>query len=309
MKVVYTTKESLTSGVKAFYHGRLMRVTKKKKSGGGGWLLFWLAFLIGITILFVLNLERMKETLNQTRVLERFFPGSGTGDDPAADLERHIQELASAAAGEANAESEAASPAGLVSRNGEAETEPASPALDVPVPLDETAAEIAAQKERDAAQPPQTTAAAHGTPGSGTAAKTVERLVYLMKVDSAGTILWTSVKRTLPAGDSPLLDALNVLIKGPSAAEEKQGLISLIPKNTKIRNATVRGNTAYINFSEDFLFNTYGVEGYASQRKQIVLTATEFSNVQDVQILIEGKRVDYLGEGVWIGSPVGRDML
>jgi hypothetical protein len=79
-------KRVIDEGVKAFYHGRLMRAAGKKKSGGGGWLLFWLAFLIGITILFVLNLERMKETLNQTRVLERFFPGSGTGDDPAADL-------------------------------------------------------------------------------------------------------------------------------------------------------------------------------------------------------------------------------
>ncbi|MDR0448242.1 MAG: hypothetical protein LBH07_06195 [Treponema sp.] len=41
----------------------------------------------------------------------------------------------------------------------------------------------------------------------------------------------------------------------------------------------------------------------------MVLTATEFNNVKDVQILIDGKRVDYLGEGIWIGSPVGRNML
>jgi spore germination protein GerM len=113
----------------------------------------------------------------------------------------------------------------------------------------------------------------------------------------------------LPASDSPLQDTLEQLIRGPSALEEKQGLISLIPKNVKILNAVVRGNTAYISFNEDFLFNTYGVEGYAGQRKQIVLTATEFSNVKDVQILIDGKRVDFLGEGVWIGSPISRNML
>jgi spore germination protein GerM len=71
----------------------------------------------------------------------------------------------------------------------------------------------------------------------------------------------------------------------------------------------VRGSTAYISFSEEFQYNTFGVEGYAAQLRQIVWTVTEFTNVSDVQILIEGRRVDYLGEGIWIGSPLDRDML
>jgi spore germination protein GerM len=73
--------------------------------------------------------------------------------------------------------------------------------------------------------------------------------------------------------------------------------------------AAIQGNTAYINFSEDFLFNTYGIEGYAGQIRQVVWTATEFASVKDVQILVEGKRVDYLGEGIWIGSPLDRNSL
>jgi spore germination protein GerM len=41
-----------------------------------------------------------------------------------------------------------------------------------------------------------------------------------------------------------------------------------------------------------------------------VWTATEFPNVVTVQVLIEGRRVDYLGsEGIWIGGPLGRDSL
>jgi spore germination protein GerM len=106
-----------------------------------------------------------------------------------------------------------------------------------------------------------------------------------------------------------MLDVLQSLLQGPSAEERHRGLISLIPQGTRIINATVRGETAYINFSEEFQYNTYGVEGYAAQLKQVVWTATEFSNVKDVQILIEGRRVDYLGESVWIGSPLSRDML
>jgi spore germination protein GerM len=106
-----------------------------------------------------------------------------------------------------------------------------------------------------------------------------------------------------------MLDSLNALLAGPSAAERQRGLVSLIPRNTRILSATVRGATAYISFSEDFQYNTYGVEGYAAQRQQIVWTATEFSTVKDVQILIEGRRVDYLGEGIWIGSPISRESL
>ena len=51
------------------------------------------------------------------------------------------------------------------------------------------------------------------------------------------------------------------------------------------------------------------MEGYAGQIRQIVFTITEFPNIKSVQILIEGRRLDYLGEGVWIGSPLGRESL
>ena len=101
-------------------------------------------------------------------------------------------------------------------------------------------------------------------------------------------------------------DVLNALLSGPSAEELNRGVVNLIPQNTRMLSAIVRGNTAYINFSEDFLFTTFGVEGYVAQLRQIVWTVTEFQNIHDVQILIEGRRMDYLGEGIWIGSPISR---
>jgi spore germination protein GerM len=106
-----------------------------------------------------------------------------------------------------------------------------------------------------------------------------------------------------------MLDVLQALLQGPSAEEQRRGLISLIPPGTRIisRATTVRGNTAYVNFSDDFMINAYGVEGYAGQLRQIIWSITEFSNIKDVQILVEGRRVDYLGEGIWIGSPLSRD--
>jgi spore germination protein GerM len=106
-----------------------------------------------------------------------------------------------------------------------------------------------------------------------------------------------------------MMDSLHSLIAGPNAEEKGQDLISLIPPGTRLLAVTVRGNTAYISFSEEFQYNESGVEGYAAQLRQIVWTATEFSNVKDVQILIEGRRIDYLGEGIWIGSPLSRESL
>lgn len=144
-------------------------------------------------------------------------------------------------------------------------------------------------------------------PPLSAAAETRSRNIYFTQVDRDGTVLRSKVSRKLTVSDSPMLDSLNALLAGPTAEEQRRGLVNLIPANTRILSAIVRGSTAYISFSEDFQYNTYGVEGYAAQLKQIVWTATEFSNINDVQILIEGRRVDYLGEGIWIGGPISRE--
>lgn len=112
----------------------------------------------------------------------------------------------------------------------------------------------------------------------------------------------------IPATDSPLSDAINALLGGPTEGEIRSKLISLIPRGTKLLGINIRGSTAIIDLSEAFMYNHYGIEGYSAQLKQIVYTATSFSSVQDVQILVEGKVRDYLGgEGVFIGKPLSRN--
>jgi spore germination protein GerM len=174
---------------------------------------------------------------------------------------------------------------------------PAAQAPETPPPGVNQAAATAAIKS--AAAP-----AKNSSPGSDR-----ERNLYFTQVDSAGTIIRTRVTRNIPASDSPMVDSLKALLAGPNAEEQRRGLMSLIPRGVRILSATVRGSTAYISFSEEFQYNTYGVEGYAAQLRQIIWTATEFPTVKDVQVLIEGRRIDYLGEGIWIGSPLGRDSL
>jgi spore germination protein GerM len=130
-----------------------------------------------------------------------------------------------------------------------------------------------------------------------------------MRLDPEGSILRIRVTRQIPVSDSPLIDTLQALLRGPSPEEARQGLMTLIPEDARILSALVRDQTAYLNFNEEFQFNTYGMEGYVAQLRQVVWTATEFPTVADVQILIEGRRLDYLGESIRIGSPLSREGL
>ena len=114
------------------------------------------------------------------------------------------------------------------------------------------------------------------------------------------------INRRLPVSETPMTDVLRSLLEGPSSGESGRGLLSLIPQGTRILSAEVRGNTAYLNFSDEFQYNRWGAEGHFNQVRQVVFTATEFPAIFDVQILINGRQVDYIGESTWIGSPLSR---
>jgi hypothetical protein len=131
--------------------------------------------------------------------------------------------------------------------------------------------------------------------------------LYFIRVDDDGTISRHDVQRTVSVSDSPMTDALEALMAGPDADDISRGFISLIPAGTRLLSAQVRGSTAYLNFNDAFMYNRYGIEGYAGQLKQIVYTATVYPTVKDVQILIDGQKREYLGgDGVYIGKPLSR---
>ena len=134
---------------------------------------------------------------------------------------------------------------------------------------------------------------------------TIKAKICFVAIDSEGPVVRKIVSRSVHK-DSPMGDALNQLISGPSAGEEKTGCRTLIPAGTRLLSASIKNGVAILNFSEEFQFNQFGAEGSLAQLMQVVYTATEFSTVKSVQILIEGQKKDYLTEGVWIGSPLNR---
>ena len=134
--------------------------------------------------------------------------------------------------------------------------------------------------------------------------------LYFVLVDSDGLISLRPVVRPVYYMDSPLTDTLETLLKGLSSDEISDGLLSLVPAGTSIRGVTIQDGVAYIDFNESFRFNPFGGEGYVSQLKQIVYTATEFPTVKQVQILINGDKLSYLGpESPFIGDPLTRNSL
>jgi len=134
-------------------------------------------------------------------------------------------------------------------------------------------------------------------------AETRDRSIYLIQ----GNNNLVKVNRSLNVSNTPLQDSINALLAGPTPDEIMRGIESFIPEGSRLLSPIkVDGSTAYLNFNQEFRYNTRGSEGCTAQIKQIVWTATEFSNVKDVQLLIEGERVDFLIEGVAIRNPIGR---
>ncbi|MDR1786301.1 MAG: GerMN domain-containing protein [Spirochaetaceae bacterium] len=128
--------------------------------------------------------------------------------------------------------------------------------------------------------------------------------LWFVAVEGDGGIIRKEVSRQVPRTGAPLTAAIQALLAGPTAADREKGCITLIPEGARLLSASVNGTVATLNFSDEFQYNKYGVEGASGSLMQVVYTAVQFSTVDSVQFLIEGERIEYIGsEGVWIGSP------
>jgi len=263
---------------------------KKNSQAPQAIVIFWLIFVIVIITVFMANYETISRNFNifKTRITSSSLPEEELLDDDLPD-EPVTPEFRPAV--ETPHEQTV-----TVETSGQKEQTGSQTTGEKPETKKTTGQQPAAQQNTNQQTQTQTTQPI----------QTRERSVYFTQIDKDGQILQSKVTRKLPVSDSPMQDALNAMLAGPSADEINRGILNFIPENTRILSAAVRGSTAYISFSENFMLNKFGVEGYVAQLRQIVWTVTEFSNVNDVQILIEGRRLDYLGEGIWIGSPINR---
>jgi spore germination protein GerM len=285
---------------------RYIRKSKKTKIPGG--LIFWAAFLVLITGLFFANRVQIQESL-----VNAGFPGkintpvSGENSDPGGEAET-AREPESSREQESGGERRP-------SANPTATGQP-SVVQSPPRPIEQYNPPSPAAENRTTGTPaagtpartvdPAPPAAPVTTPDAGRPSYTDQVLYFIRVNNDDGEIIRSKTTRRLPVSGTPLQDTLEALITGPDSAGEREGMRSLIPPDTRVLSAAISGNTARINFSEEFQYNTAGIDGLVAQLIQVIWTATEFPNVQDVQILIEGNRIDHLGERIPIWNPLNR---
>jgi spore germination protein GerM len=285
-----------------------------KRSGSNAGSVFWLMAVLIALFLFALNWGRIQETLARTNFHEIVKTQTGNDATPAPQAPTP---LATSEPPKGPAKTGTPAPEPQTSSTKIVQKPAPYPAPQSTSPDDEVAASQSAPKgAASSAAPsateirPQPTPQAKGakpTPAAAQGLRSRAASLYFVRIDDDGAIVRQEVKRQISASDSPMLDSLGALLKGPNEDELRHKLISLVPQGTKLLSAQVKGSTAVLNFNEAFMYNHYGIEGYAGQLKQIVFTATAFPNIQDVQILIEGEKHDYLGgEGVYIGGPLSR---
>lgn len=103
--------------------------------------------------------------------------------------------------------------------------------------------------------------------------------------------------------DHPAQTAMELLLAGTKNVD----LVSVMPNGTKLKNIMIKDHIAYVDFNDKLVKNNTG--GSASEIllvASIVNTLTEFHNIQKVQILVEGKKIDTISGHMDIGEPLSR---
>ena len=268
-------------------------------------VLLWTAIILFVLVLFLFNRVAIRDVMDRTdllTVLQRSVDNVMGRTLPAADTVP-VPEVRRSPLPPAATEDAAAQP--------EAPREPQPQVVTDPASVREDALPTAAPTASSDAPPvAETTPNAPAQPDASPPPRVPsarQRRLFFAAVSDAGDIAVTGVMRAVDDTGSPLTATLRTLFAGPEPSEVKRGLITMIPPAVTLNRVYVSERIAYIDVSESFRFNPLGREGLDAQLQQIVFSATEFPGVEMVQILIDGRRVEFLGpEGAYIGKPIGR---
>ncbi|MCK5154500.1 MAG: GerMN domain-containing protein, partial [Spirochaetales bacterium] len=228
---------------------------KKKKSSIG--CLFWIALILLILVVFLFSRSRIESVMETTGFLN-FLSSREQKEDP--EIERIITEEDETAITVENS----------LDTNTQEPVTTITPEIKIDIPESETITDSENQSVAEKNMRSST--------------------LYFVNVSDENKISLQGMMRPVYYDDSPLTETLIALISGLTSSELNKGLLSLIPAGTEILGISVANMTATINFNEALSFNNFGREGLEAELKQIVYTATEFSTVDKVQILINGQK-------------------
>ncbi|MEE0999669.1 MAG: GerMN domain-containing protein [Treponemataceae bacterium] len=281
----------------------------KKKSGVG--LAVWVVAALILLIVFLVTRERMMTVLKETDFFNKVF-----GKEPTFITNFEPKEKPEP---EAEAEiTEEIILENIASSKKQSITVETVTKEDVKPVVEESKSQSPSKVEIEKIEDSKTSQLAQSSSKSESQQKIevqptnvakMDQHLFFIVISGDGSVIRKEVTRQISKTNTPLTAAINALLSGPNFDELEEGYMSLIPEGTKLLGASVNNGVATINFSENFLFNKYGVEGIYGQLMQVVYTATSFSNIDSVQFLIEGAKQEYLGEGVYVGAPLPRSVF
>lgn len=125
--------------------------------------------------------------------------------------------------------------------------------------------------------------------------------VYYPRNDGTGLIAVSRKVNT--EKDDKYTAAMKSLLTGT----KEKGQTNVIPKKAKLRSVTVKDGVATVDFSKELEQNfSGGSTGEEMLIGSIVNTLTDFSEVEKVQILIEGASVETLSGHMDLSEPLTR---
>ena len=130
--------------------------------------------------------------------------------------------------------------------------------------------------------------------------KTMQIVVYHATKDAMYLVPET---HKVAINNQPARTAIELLLAGTKNSD----LVAIMPAGTKLKNLTVKDHIAYVDFDDAIIKkSTGGSAGETLMVAAIVNTLTEFSDIHQVQILINGKKVETLSGHLDVSEPLGR---
>lgn len=123
--------------------------------------------------------------------------------------------------------------------------------------------------------------------------------LYLYRLNSRGQPVLSQVKRQLASADADLAHRLNLIIRGPSAAEAEKDYIDSFIRKPRILGASVHDGCAVVDFDSNFGAGV-SYQTLRFQIRQIYRNTEAWTRQKCLEITVRGKYQQHLGtDGIY----------
>ena len=141
-------------------------------------------------------------------------------------------------------------------------------------------------------------------PQAGTVPPNSERTMQLTVYHATKDAMYLVPEtHKVPVNSHPARTAIELLLDGTKNAE----LVGVMPQGVKLKNVAVKDHIAYVDFDDKLIKkNIGGSTNEILLVGAIVNTLTEFPDIQKVQILVEGKKIETISGHLDLSEPLSR---